>query len=74
MMSKQTIQIYLKTMLHRQKITDELNQIFTQQELKQAIKKLKRNSATGDDKITYEFFHYIPPAGLERLLELYNTI
>lgn len=56
------------------KTTDELNQILTQQELKQAIKKLKRNTATGDDKITYEFFHYIPPAGLERLLELYNTI
>ena len=51
------------------KTTDELNQLFTQ-ELKQAIRKLKRNTATGDDKIAHEFFHRMPPAGLYRLLEL----
>ena len=58
----------------RSSITDDLNKTFTPDELNQAVKKMKRNSATGDDKIAYEFFQHMPPIALVKLLELYNTV
>ena len=41
-------------------IDNSLNDRFSYHELKRAIKESKRNSSTGEDKITYDMLQHFP--------------
>ena len=43
-------------------------------ELETAIRKTKKNSAAGDDRITYEMLQHLPKCSKQALLKYYNNI
>ena len=49
------------------------NQVFSMQELKDALRK-SNNSATGPDEIHYQMLKHLPESTLETLLHLFNDI
>jgi len=53
---------------------EHLNKEFAQLELALAIQQLKKNSAPGEDQITYEFFQQIPETGRFAILWLFDAI
>ena len=55
-------------------MSEHLNKEFAQLELNLAIQQLKKNSAPGEDQITYEFFQQIPETGRFVILRLFNAI
>lgn len=55
-------------------MSEHLNKDFTQRELRLAITQLKKNTATGDDRIAYEFFQQMPTSGRDVILKFYNAI
>ena len=54
-------------------MTEHLNKEIAQLELNLAIQQLK-NSAPGEDQITYEFFQQIPATGRLAILRLFNAV
>ena len=53
---------------------ETINSSFEFHELTAALLKCKRDSAPGDDKISYEIIHHLPHISQTMLLKLYNNI
>ena len=51
-----------------------LNSPFTEEDLKEAIDKLKNGKASGLDQITNEFLKYSPPSLISIILRLFNIL
>jgi len=72
---KQYDEILIKTEQINQKQTDHiLDDSFSFSELRRAIRETKKDSAPGDDGISYEMLQHLSKRSTKFLLELYNRV